>query len=289
MGFPISIGTQKGWHNLEVATFENNKIYNPRARRYFKVRSDDHYWYNTNFSTYQTYDWWSSVLNNGAGSVVQNFALDIPNYVTNVVGSELIPNGKFLSGDISGWWYSSAKTEVTAGSDNNFEYINVKMKAKGSTVRTNNGDISMKPNTKYELSFDIKSMNDVQLILKVADSSPTKGYLMFRPVWSNSGNKWQHYSLVATSNDKVFDNPRVEFKGQDTGEYQITNISLKEVDYKITEDSLISRYYRNTSSVEKTFNLESGSWYDLDGNEYSGTITLKPYSSRILIPSKYIK
>ena len=287
MGFPISIGTKKGWHNLEVATFENNKIYNPRARRYFKVRSDDHYWYNTNFSTYQTYDWWSSVLNNGAGSVVQNFALDIPNYVTKVIGSELIPNGKFLSGDISNWFKHNI--EMTAGSDENFEYANIKMNNSSAGFRTNNGDLNMKPNTKYELSFDIKSMNDVQLILKVADSSPKKGYLMFRPIWSNSGDTWQHYSLVATSNDKVFDNPRLEFWGRDIGEYQITNISLKEVDYNITEDNTISRYYQNSSNVKKTFTLESGSWYDLDGNEYSGTITLKPYSSCILISADKFK
>jgi len=281
MSYVISIGVKNPWTNLNVGTFDNNKIYNPYARRYFSIGSNDYFWRNNNFSTYQTLSWWQTVLGNGINSVVQDFPITKPNYITSIIGEELVPNGKFLNGDTSNWFKSNVL--LLGGNDGVYDYMEVSMTDADAGVRTNNYDITtMKANTQYEISFDIKSNNDVQLKLYVKDSS--SGSLMQRPIWSNADAGWQHYSLPATTGEGDFTNVRVEFWGEDINTYQIANISLKEVTYTITDDAPISRYYQNETNTVKTINLETGDWKDLNGNTYNNSLTLEPYTSIILIP-----
>ncbi len=161
--------------------------------------------------------------------------------------------------------------------------MQVDMLSAGGGIRTNNSQITtVKANTQYEISFDIKSDTDVQLSLYAKDSS--SGSLMQRPIWSNAGASWQHYSLPATTGSGNFTNFRVELWGEDVSSYKIANLSLKEVTYTLHDDAPISRYYQNETDIIKTITLEAGTWKDLEGNSYNTTLSLAPYSSIILVP-----
>ena len=279
--YVVSFGVKTPWTNLNLAFFDNNKIYNPYARRYFSVHSNNYYWRNVNFSTHPSFNFWKNTLNNGANSTVQDFAITKPNYITSIIGNELIPNGTFSNANVSDWFKKSVT--LSGGNDGVYDYMQVDMLSAGGGIRTNNSQITtVKANTQYEISFDIKSDTDVQLSLYAKDSS--SGSLMQRPIWSNAGASWQHYSLPATTGSGNFTNFRVELWGEDVSSYKIANLSLKEVTYTLHDDTPISRYYQNATSQVKTINLEAGTWKDLEGNSYNTTLSLAPYSSIILVP-----
>jgi hypothetical protein len=65
--------------------------------------------------------------------------------------------------------------------------------------------------------------------------------------------------------------------------YWIDNVKLHEVAVLLRDSTENSKFYCNTDSMSKNVNPGDGDYLDMDGNPVSGSFTLEPYSSAVLI------
>lgn len=84
--------------------------------------------------------------------------------------------------------------------------------------------------------------------------------------------------------DKSASNGDLKFILAETNQtVHLDNISLRKVSTQpVNHDNLV-RFFANTSGQKKSFSVPSGQWQSVRGKAYSGSVTLAPYSSIILV------
>ena len=65
----------------------------------------------------------------------------------------------------------------------------------------------------------------------------------------------------------------------------LDNISLRKVSTQAVNHDNLVRFYANTSGSKASFPVPSGQWQSVRGKAYSGSVTLEPYTSIILVRS----
>ncbi|WP_207532133.1 right-handed parallel beta-helix repeat-containing protein [Desertivirga arenae] len=245
---------------------------------------------NENYATrinriYSLYDW--KKLGYDLNSVLSNYK--VSPFTVTATGSNTITNSTFNSG-ISGWTLTPSSGTLVPTWDNTgvLDGGSLKLSTAGATGPNTSraaatiGNVEF--NKFYQVSFSIKGSTDTaRLKVTVFAGQPVAKYryvktstqrnevtLIFSPVASIN-----NVSLQLTLNDPGnlvwIDN--VQFKALTT-----TNTSADEYLFFAVNDEASS----------KTFNLGSTSYKDVKGNTFSGSITLPPYSSTVLIKNNVV-
>ncbi len=68
----------------------------------------------------------------------------------------------------------------------------------------------------------------------------------------------------------------------------VDNVSMYKVTIESIDSSVISKLFVNENNFVENISLDGINYKDLDGNSVTGSITLQPYSSKILINDNYI-
>lgn len=195
--------------------------------------------------------------------------------ISSILTENSIYNGDFSNG-IDGWYGSSSAIE---SKEDGLRIFNIKQ---GGYVGQKGSYATFVKGKKYLLEFDVKgSGGDLGFRLQqLSDGFKNTGiqYLM------HPSNEWKKYRFIITpkfEGSKV----RLTFHSKEiAAQFNLDNISLKEVTLANEPDN--SFFAINNSEINKVISLPSGSWQGIrDKKLYTGTITLKPYTSIIFIKS----
>ncbi len=185
--------------------------------------------------------------------------------------SQKIKNSTFES-DILDW--SGWQTKRTKGIDSG-NYLKVNLTGTSGILKSNN--FSITKGVTYLIKFDIKtnlepSDYDLQFSLKNASTNELDYYI-------HPDTEWRTYEFKFTSTITETSEFLEFYILNSNNEIHIDNIYVDEVVFD-TKDRTHVAY--NKESRQQSVNLPSGTWQDIDGESYSGSVFLKSFDSKLL-------
>ena len=140
----------------------------------------------------------------------------------------------------------------------------------------------------YRLRFDIQGQSAGDVIVQVKNMTTNK---IIEEYEFSYGATLKTQELIFTTNQDQT-NTKILFytNSQDTYPYWVDNITLQTVtpDFSELKQKVMFVYNdnENWTGLNKTVSLNNKIYKDVYGNSYSGTVTLAPYESKVLIYEK---
>jgi len=259
-------------------TFENNYYFNPYEEQSIFVldhANGIHKRYNL--------ERWQADLNEDATSIATQ-QRKTKHEVTNELSSNMVPNGSF-DGGVTGWqgWPLEAQlthdyTYLDNGAmkvlfDNNASY--------DTFTHFHAPDFQVNTGSWYRARFSIQSdaIGEVWYGLKAASQvvGPQTIYNKYVPF----GTDRRDVELIFQSD--MSDQAHFQFTNHFTeSTYWLDNLEVHEVEVVEADPLEDYQLLYNVLSVDQTFNLV-GCWSDVYGNYHSGSVTITPFESMVLI------
>lgn len=198
-------------------------------------------------------------------------------FISNVIGSNKFPTGKFgSSSDVAKVWPNSTTLSWASSAGLDGGCLKAVPTATGSSIVISVGSLSS--SKKYVLRYSVKGTGTLSMgaYLRSSDYNP------LTPVkyWSVSTSRKEHEMLFQP--EKNESNGAIVFKIDVKQTYYIDNIEVYEANGSQTNPDDSLKFVYNASKSSKSFSL-NGDYIDVKSNKYSKSITLKPYSSAVLI------
>lgn len=200
-----------------------------------------------------------------------------PYTLKGIVGSNKYAAGSFSSsGDVKKVWPNScdlfwANSGVLDGG-----YIKVVPTAIGSSIVVTLGALSS--SKAYLLKYSVKGTGTTSMsaYLRSSDYHP----LTDSKYWTVGTSRQNNEMLFIPSKNES--NGSLVFTVDAKQTYYIDNIQLYEANATATNPDDSIRFVYNASQSSKTISL-NGNYVDVKNNKFSGSISLKPYESAVLI------
>ncbi len=277
----------QNWHysetGLNFSSFSNNYYINP----YYEIPIYTAEYGNTAGGSYgliqneYTVRGWRSLKDAGAKESpvkLQHYA------ITSYLGNNLVTNGNFDT-NISGWecWATNnscaTNWENSSLLDGGAVKINSPFQYFGFMV--NNQPIPLQQGKKYLLSYSV-----------VSDANRIHGITVHDRI-SNAQLTTRAKKEVATTrlDQKLLFTPNANsnagmltfYIGDEfVPSYSLDNINVQEVATVAVDPLTQNLFYVNISHADQTVFL-TGNYIDVDGNPVAGSITLQPFTSKVLI------
>ena len=200
---------------------------------------------------------------------------------------DLVENGEF-DADGLGWSFT-AGSNVNSGWSSNVGLDGGAMEMEllagntgSGTIETNLGS-NLKGDSYYQLSFSTisSSFGTLEVIFRTQ-----AGALIHKLVLPYSPTRREHETVFRFPANLT--NGKIGFrqKSKQGSHFIVDNISFKEVD-AVAEDpySKIEIFTNESNAVENV--PLNGAFFDLDGNPVSGSLTVKPFSTKILFRGQH--
>jgi uncharacterized repeat protein (TIGR02059 family) len=239
-------------------------------------------------SNFMNLEKWQSTFNYDLNSKKSPYT--ISEYkITDFLGTSKFENGNFNS-DIKGWDYFSNYNNGYASWDNNSNLDGgcLKMGFNSSSGKPDGAMIAYSSfgeaiaGENYILKFSMIASSPG----KIVKISMCKGGIPYNRITSEQylsiDTKRKEYELLFTP-DTTETNARIDFEiKEDVGPVWIDNVELYQANIQTTniEDSILFVY--NPTNIGLTIN-NGNNYVDVKGTKYSGSITLLPYSSAVLM------
>lgn len=270
-----------GQNPVDYGNYINNKYYNPYNDLSIMI-------YNLNFGgrKWYTFERWKADKGEDLeGSVRHNFQKN--SYLTlNELTSNLVPSGDFNGGangwDVHKWPPNATITYNTDYLDNGSLRLNIPNNNINPTLSTRSLDqFSVNSSSWYRLKLSIQSPNLGDMIIGVKGQSQLNTpYTLWekRIPFSSDRRNLEMYLQVA-SNDQA----TIQLVNEWTEPlYYIDNIQFNKVEKQDIDPLLTQKLVYNETNQSQIISLD-GEWVDLFGNTYNNTITINPFSSKVLI------
>lgn len=263
-----------------MGMIDSNYFCNPYEPDSGLVQTNENY--ATRIHKVYTLNNWRTVFQYDKKSTQVNYKINP--YTTIAQGSNLISNGTFTSG-ISGWVKvpSSGNLSPVWDNTNVLDAGSLKLNVSGVSVPSTSrasfpvGNLSF--GKFYQVSFSLKGSTDTaRLKVVLSNAFPVAKYktvktssirkevtLVFTPVTNVSG-----VSLMFTLNDT-------------NNQVWIDNVQFKELTTSNANPDNNLFFAVNDQSSSQTITLPSGSFNDVKGNTFSGSILLAPFSANVLM------
>ncbi|HYE53800.1 MAG TPA: right-handed parallel beta-helix repeat-containing protein [Chitinophagaceae bacterium] len=208
--------------------------------------------------------------------------------IHNILGSNKYPNGRFNTGIGGLYAYANANNVTTswtnaAGLDDGA--LRVQFNSQSGTYNQASviiGAGSVQAGTTYVLRFSLRSSNEfrnMQAFLRKSQSPYND--LSERKLLRMRGERSEH-EFVFTATASESDASIVFELGEQADPVYLDNIQLYEASVQFTNPDDSIRFEHNASAAAKTITLD-GAYIDVKENAYHSSITLKPYTSAVLI------
>ena len=249
-------------------TFDNNVYCNPYSE-VVAIRDGKRYslahWQNK-FPSYDQHSNWCG--------------LSIKEYSVSNVGTNLIGNSTF-------------DTDVLNWKGNIFYDANKMDGGSLQAVYKGTGNLNVMPNTFdlienqwYRLQFSIIGNGFGNIQLRTNDTTPGGS-------WQILKERYFAYDQNRNDYEMFFQSPRTTSYGKhlfitkdyDADNYWLDNVTFEPVDATLYDATKKSVLFTNPTANAKTISLEGKSYWDLNGNTVTDSITLAPFTSQILILS----
>ena len=221
---------------------------------------------NYSLSTFQQFSGETGVTGND--TLIHNYTVD------SLIGSNLFPNPTFDTNN-TGW---------TIGTTWNGQYLDdgsLKITVSGTSVSTFTSALfsNITTPTLYRLSYDVISDGGLlagELYVNTGSGAVEKAYIMA----DGTRRHFEHFFTL----DSVASNTGLQFvlRGADGTSAYYDNFYLYKVDATKIPPTEKSKLFVNDTNATKSFSL-TGTYTDLEGNVVTGSISLAPFTSRILI------
>jgi parallel beta-helix repeat protein len=271
--------------------FDYNYYAHPYYDSYF-IREQE----NESTRTFYTLNTWQETKNNDLNSYDMESFYTINSYRINAsdYGNEFIANNNFDNG-VDNWSSSSSSTLQYFFWDDNCQleesdaclFVEHNNSFSGGTLFLSNSFDIIK-NQLYEFRYTIKgnmsSPNSTYVVPFVRiDASPyaTIGYTGYE-AWTKVNNSTLEYKHIFTGTQNSSGRLDFQLHQNDTA-FWIDNIYITEVNdiaYNDESDDFLMLY--NEERADKTFTL-SQDYTDIYGTKVSGSVTLTPYTSQLLL------
>ncbi|MDX2189451.1 MAG: BACON domain-containing carbohydrate-binding protein, partial [Bacteroidota bacterium] len=228
---------------------------------------------------------WNTVTNQDLHSKTNSFRWN--EFIISTTGTNLITNGTFDT-NINNWGsYGSG----TISWENNISLNGGSLKATqtsgtGPTYEIQSPVIAVQAGKVYVVSFSALANRNTYLNPVIVTKYPNFNYV-FNPGNFIAKTQKYDYQFVFTAPSPLLSgaNYGLHFNTQSTGDtIWIDNVSALEVTSLQPDDYLNrSKLFVNNQINTQSFSLGANIYTDLDGNTVTGSITLQPYSSKILI------
>ncbi len=201
------------------------------------------------------------------------------------LSANYISNDTF-DGDTTPWEISSGTATIEKKTGMEGKALKIKTDPNMYQTRLNNGEpIPFEKGEYYLFSFTIASEDvtevEVNYHKRVSEFS-TKDLDSKR--FFTVGPQAQTYSYIFKVNELAEDMRMIFHALKETSTYWLDNVSLYKVSLKeAMEPTEKSKIFVNPTDNEAVTSLNGINYRDLDGNPVSGSITLAPFSSQILI------
>ncbi len=263
----------------DFGTFTNNRYFNPYNEIgifHFGFLSGQYYY---------SLEHWQDVRGEEAGSTWSSLHLNEWTTVNELSG-ELLPNGSFNS-NISGWEYWPSNVQVTHDMghlDNGCAKIHLPDNSQMNYSAMKNLEWFGLENGEHDwYRLDISMQSDVagQVLARVRGVSQTNNpyahwerKLPFGPGRRDMSFYFQ--SPTAEDAQVVFVNQWTEPM------YYLDNVHIHKVQVEAKDPLESQMILINDQFNDQTFTLE-GCWSDVNGQYYSGSITLQAFKSKVLV------
>jgi parallel beta-helix repeat protein len=212
-----------------------------------------------------------------------NCGLHFEEYSVSNVGANLIINSTFDT-DVSNWRRGGATTishDASQAEMDGGSLKAVRQDTKNGYLYPNSFELV--ENQSYRLKFSAIGNGFGNFQLTISDS--TKG------AYKKLSEKYFAYEQNRKDYDFIFKSPvttsvgkhRIMTKPSDANTYWLDNVTFEPVDAVLNDATQYSVLFINTTANPKTISLEGKTYLDLDGNTVTGSITLAPFTSQILV------
>ncbi|MBK9148965.1 MAG: right-handed parallel beta-helix repeat-containing protein [Flavobacteriales bacterium] len=263
---------------VDFGTFTGNYYFNPYNDRSIYVRNSI-----TGAHTYYTLERWQAEANEdptGSRSLLRLPSME----VTQVLAASTVPNGNFGS-NVNGWTGWPSQGQIT---HNNAQLDNGCLKlsfTSNATYNTHNlrhsATIGIQNGAWYRMKFSVVSdvMGEFTVGFK-ADSQADNPWRVGERVYAYDGERRDVEHIFQS--DRT-DNGSLMFTCHySSGIYYLDNVSFERVQAVPVDPFDRHLVLINEEAAAQDFDLV-GCWSDVDGNLHTGSVTLQPYGSIILI------
>jgi len=202
-------------------------------------------------------------------------------YNTTSPGIEIIPNNNFNT-DISGWSKSGS---------GNISFDNGKLKA----VYSGTGAFNLGPATFpitngqwYSIRFKVIANGNGEIRIRITDTEPTTWVILKEKYFAIDATTNNYEMLFqapySTSNMKIL----LTTDELDASNFWIDDFYCAPVNATLNELQQDSKLFYNDTFTSQTYDLNGISYQDLNGSTVTGSITLAPFTSKILIKTSII-
>lgn len=245
-------------------TIDSNYYCNPYSEAVIKRNSE----------IYSLLEWKEDFSNYDLNS--KKFHPNFQEYSTTTLGSELILNNNFSS-DIADWSKSGS---------GNIEWNSGELKAIYSGTGAFNlgpNNVAVTENQWYRLKFKVKSNGNGEIRIRLNNTIPNP-WVIFNERYFVFDNNYKNYEWVfkapsTTTSMKIL----FTTDENDANTFWLDEVYLEPVYAIINNLKEQSKLFYNDSLTQRTFNFNGIEYKDIDGNIITGSITLNPFSSKILI------
>jgi parallel beta-helix repeat protein len=215
--------------------------------------------------------------------------LDFEEYQVLNMGSNLMGNSTF-DAEVSNWGGSTfdnttGKWIKSISFDPNQSKMDdgsLKVVFKDQEAKAISPKVNLVENQWYQLSFSIMGNGFGSIKLRINQVESGDVSILEERFFAYDINRqdynWFFQSPVTTDSAKLV----FLTQGHDAKTYWLDNVVLKPVQATQNDPSLQSGLFINTTDQAKTFDLEGKTYFDLQGNEVTGSLTLQPFSSQML-------
>ena len=202
--------------------------------------------------------------------------------VTDTIGPNLINNGMFNTD--KNYWYCYNQSATCMSQ---WDPANIKLNGGSLHVQCNDGvtyntySFALKSNQKYQLSFSSNAVKDENIVVRTNENSGYYETLDF--VRTFSADTGRHENVVTFNSSYSSSPARMNFyTTKNASDFWIDNVNLYNVNAVYDDPLGRNLLYINTTNTNQTFSLPQ-TLYNLNNNPVSGSITLAPFTSQILI------
>jgi parallel beta-helix repeat protein len=212
-------------------------------------------------------------------------------YQASNVGSSLITNSTFET-DTADWngttydlgaskWidalsHDTSQSELDGGS--------LKVQAKSQGTKVGPKQFELVENQFYRLKFSVIGSGFGTIQLRFNKATPGESWEILKERYYAYDSNRKDYEMFFQS-PITTDYGKLLFSTQDydAKTYWLDNVTFEPVDATLLDTTKKSVLFMNETENDKTISLGSKTYSDLNGNTVTGSITLTPYSSKILI------
>jgi len=269
------------FHNFQPAVFDSNYYFNPYAYHVFKTELG---LYGASFPTYYTLSQWQNRTGMDQNSHCTFFNRNRFS-VSDSISSNLISNS-FFTNNFDGWITSESDTfHLQLDNSTPLDFGCMKLVfdyALPDTVRgVYTSGFKMDSGQLYQFHLSNYSVNDGNVVLKSKENL-NGSYLASPQAFPFDNSRHDYNGFITPTNSCLSCLFSLELSGRDSVVW-LDNITLYNVTGTIQVPEKKSRLFINTSDGNETFDLGDSIFFNLDQVPISGSFTLEPYSSAVLI------